>query len=300
MQNLIRNLLVAGVLLTSAAASADDNGRLFIIGDATPYGWDLDMAQALMSSSENPAVYTGTLYLKGGENNTFKFMQAHEWGSTEYGIPAEAAVSGEIQLASGTLDDGYSKMYVAEAGNYYISVDTQNLKGEISRSEYQENEIQYCTLFLVGDATEGGWSVEEGTPLYQSAALPCEYSATVALKSSGSFKIATALRGAGSWDAKYYYFKDVDEEGKISTDSTDDRQWKVSEDGNYIVTVNTISGTISITKDNGIPTGIEAAVAEAADVTTSYYTLQGCKVTNPTKGVFIKVTGNNVEKVILR
>ncbi|WP_347294301.1 hypothetical protein, partial [uncultured Duncaniella sp.] len=63
MQNLIRNLLVAGVLFTSAAASADDNGRLFIIGDATPYGWDLDMAQALMSSSENPAVYTGTLYL---------------------------------------------------------------------------------------------------------------------------------------------------------------------------------------------------------------------------------------------
>lgn len=301
MKNLFKNLLLAGVMLTSVAANADDSGRLFIVGDATPYGWDLDMAQCLMSTPETPSTYTGTLYLEGGENNTFKFMEAHEWGSTEYGIADKAAVSGEFQLVSGTYDDGYSQIYVAESGNYYITVDTKSLTCDITRSDYQESEIKCTALFLVGDATPGGWSVEDGTPLYQSATAPYEYSATVALKSDGSFKIATALRGAGSWDAKYYYFRDTDNAGKISTDSTDDRQWSVSEDGNYTVTVNTIADTISIERNNSQTTGIEdVTISDVEDATPVYYNLQGIKVSNPSNGIFIKVAGNNVSKVIFK
>lgn len=300
MNKLFKNLLLVGAMLTSVAANADDKGRLYIIGDATPYIWDLDMAQCLMSSPEAPSTYTGTLYLKGGEENTFKFMEAHEWGSTEYGVSEKTSVNGEFQLVSGTLDSGYSQMYVAESGNYFISIDTENLTGDITLSDYQESEIKYTALFLVGSATTGDWSVEDGTPLFQSATAPYEYSAKVALKTGGSFKIATALRGAGSFDAKYYYFRDADNAGKISTDSTDDRQWSVEADGDYIVTVNTIADTISIDGDNDQTTGIEdVTMTNVDDMTPVYYNLQGTLVANPSNGVFIKVVGNNVSKVIL-
>lgn len=300
MKNLIKKLLVIGGILSSVAAHADNKGRLFIIGDATSYGWELDKAQALISTSENPYLYKGTIYLKGGETNTFKFMESHEWGSTEYGIADKAAVSGEFQLVSGSLDDGYSQIYVAESGNYCITVDTESLTGDITRSDYQEREIKCTALFLVGGATKGGWSVEDGTPLCQSATAPYEYSATVPLKSDGSFKIATALRGAGSWDAKYYYFRDAHDPGKISTDSTDDSQWSVEADGDYTVTVNTIADTISLERNNGQTTGIEdVTITNVDDTTPVYYNLQGTQVANPSNGVFIKVVGNHVSKVIL-
>ena len=300
MTKLSKILLLAGAMFTSIAANADDNGHLYIIGDATPSEWNLDMAQCLVSTPEAPSTYTGTLYLKGGENNTFKFMENHEWGSTEYGIAENTAVNGEFKLVSGTLDNGYNKLYVAESGNYFISIDTRNLTGDIKRSDYQESEIKFTALFLVGSATNGDWSVENGTPLFQSATAPYEYSAKVPLKADGSFKIATALRGGGTFDAKYFYFRDADNAAKISTDSTDDRQWSVDANGDYTVTVNTIDNTISIERDNGQITGIEnETMTNVDDTTPVYYNLQGSQVANPSNGVFIKVAGNKVSKVIL-
>lgn len=56
--------MLVGVVLTSVAANADDGGRMYIIGGAIPYDGNLDMAQCLMSTSEAPSTYTGTLYLR--------------------------------------------------------------------------------------------------------------------------------------------------------------------------------------------------------------------------------------------
>ena len=302
MRSIFQYLMVVTALLTSVTANADDKGRLFIIGGATAYEWDLDKAQALLSTSENPSVYTGTLYLKGGEDNTFKFLEATEWGGTEYGLPSDsesANVSGNIQLASGSLDDGYKQMYVENSGNYNLSVDVENKTAQIVYAEYQETEILYTSLFAVGGATPGNWSVNDGTPLYQSASAPYEYKANVKLKAAPeSFKIATSLRGGGSFDAKYYFFRDGGDDGKITTDSTDDRQWSVSEAGDYTITVNTVSSTISVVKDT--TTGIESILVSKTDAgETTYYNLQGQKVNTPSNGIFIQVSGNDVRKVIL-
>lgn len=316
MRNFIKKIFVVGAMLTAVTSYADEkDGRLFIMGDAAPYQWsEIEKAQALLSTAENPSVFTGTIYLKAGDgnNNVFKFMEAHEWGGTEFGLPIDVEstiVSGDIQLASGKLDDGYAKMSVAEAGNYYISVDTENLTANIKRSEYQGSEIIYTSLFLVGSATPGNWSVENGTPLYQSEQSPYEYKATVTLKAKdvnnpdnpnapALFKIVTSLKGAWSFDGKYFLFRDAEDAGKISTDSTDDRQWSVDKDGEYIVTVNTLDKTISIEYLD--PSGINDIEINASEKGTPvYYNLMGCRVNNPANGVFIKVTGKKVEKVML-
>lgn len=314
MRNFIKKIFVVGAMLTALTGYADEKGRLYIIGDQTPYGWDLDKAQALLSTAENPSVFTGTIYLKTGKNNegrdyTFKFMEAPAWGGTEFGLPSDVEstiVSGNnIPLASGTLDDGYKQMSVEKSGNYRISIDTEKKTAQIVYADYQETEIQYTSLFAVGSATPGNWSVDDGTPLYQSADAPYEYTAKVELKAGLnekgnpiSFKIATALRGGGSFDAQYFFFRDAEDAGKISTDSNDDRQWSVTEDGIYTVTVNTVANTISIIKEDtsGINDITVSTVDEYAPV---YYNLMGCRVNNPANGVFIKVTGKKVEKVML-
>lgn len=55
---------------------------------------------------------------------------------------------------------------------------------------------------------------------------------------------------------------------------------------------------ILVTKVNGGTVGVEAVAAEA-DVPAVYYNLQGAHVENPAEGLYIRVKGNKVEKVIL-
>ena len=51
--------------------------------------------------------------------------------------------------------------------------------------------------------------------------------------------------------------------------------------------------------DNDITTGIDGIMTDEADAEPVYYNLQGVRVQNPGKGLYIKVTGNRSEKVIL-
>jgi len=314
------SLLAVALIATcaSTASATTENGRLFIIGNALSYGYSLDPVQALIATPQQPGVFTGTIYLKANEE--FKFMENSDWGGIEYGIPESGPVSGEITIVSGTNDEGYSKLSVAEAGNYLISVDTQNLKMTITKSVWQESEINICSMFMVGNATAGGWSIDNGTPLYQVAETPYIYvnpktalTATDADNNAASFKITTALRGG--FDAKYWLFRDAEDSGKISTDGTDDRQWNVTENGDYTVTVNTRDNTISIAtyqepKPDPDPEpdpepddpegGITTVSSDNANIPTAYYNLCGERVANPTNGIYIVVTSQGAKKVFFK
>ena len=287
----------ANTAFAQDAAGSNNGGRLYIVGNALSYGYSLDDARALLSLPETPAVFTGTIYLKANEE--FKFLEHTEWGGPEYGVPTTDPISGLVALIKGSNDEGYSKLHVAEDGNYYMVLDTENLTIDINKADYQETQVSYTSLFLVGSATPGNWSVDNGTPLYQSKENPVEYSnAKIALKASPeSFKITTAIKGGGSFDSKYYFFRDADDSAKISTDGTDDRQWSVENAADYTVTVNTEASSISI-KDNS-----ETAIAEVeagVDLPAVYYNLQGVRVDNPAEGLYIEVKGNAARKVLVK
>lgn len=295
MKKSLRNIFALMAMTACVTGNADDFGRLFVIGDASPAGWNEYKCQALLATPEDPDVYTGTLYLKN--SGEFKFMTQPTWGSLEYGVPAGASstVDGSFAIASGKDDEGYSKLSVAQAGNYLIKVDTKNLTADITLSPYQASEIIYSSLFLVGGNTPGGWSVDDGTPLYQTPATPYIYSAKVELKGSGSFKIATSIRGGGTYSAEHFLFRDAANPGKISSDDTGDLQWSVEKDDTYNVIVNTVDSTISITST----TSVEGPEVNDDMLPSTYYNLQGQKVANPEKGIYIKVTGDKASKIIL-
>ncbi len=75
---------VAAICAFSAAVSASAQNRtdlLWVIGDATPYGWSCDDATAIVAPSDSK-VYTGTMYLEAGKD--FKFLTKYDFGNMEY------------------------------------------------------------------------------------------------------------------------------------------------------------------------------------------------------------------------
>lgn len=300
MKNTLRYALGLSLVCSFIYADASSaDRRLYIVGEALNYGYTLNCAQALLATPEMPDVYSGTIYLKGNED--FKFMENNDWGGTEYGVMTDNPIVGDITLSSGKNDEGYNKIKVSESGNYYMVIDTKNLSATIEKSAYQTTPIEYCSLFLVGSSTPGGWSVDEGTPLYQSKETPVVYSNNdVYLTSDGSFKIAKTIKGGGTFNADYWFFRDANDNEKISTDDTDDRQWSVPEDGNYAVNVNTLDNSISLKKASGDTTGIDDVISDTAnDEGAIYYNLQGVRIEKPSSGIFLMKTHSGVKKIRL-
>lgn len=271
--------------------------NLYIIGDAAPEGWSLDDATALLSTAQNSSVYTGTVYLKADQD--FKFLTEPDWGHLEYGAKPDATIGadGVVALASGDNDSGYGKLQVAETANYFITVDTENLTAKIVKSDYQASPIKFSSLFIVGSAAPNGWDVMTGAPLYQSSEAPYIYTADIDLK-TGSFKIATTLKGACSFANQYWYFRDNSDAGKIALGQEGDTQWEITKDALYTVTVNTVANTISIVEK--ISDGIANITADNADATTEYFNLGGARVLNPSNGIYICRKGTKTFKVIIK
>lgn len=285
--------IIAAAAFIAGAFSQAKADNLWIVGDATPYGWNLDQATALLSNADNSALFEGTIYLEQDKN--FKFLTQPDWGGLEYGRAAGAAINdGMLTLAKGSLDEGYEQIQVSESGNYHIVVNVADLSATITKSDYQATEIGLCSLFMVGSATPEGWDVMKGTPLYQNAERPYEYSNTANM-SEGSFKIATTLKGACSWDAKYWYFRDAADNDKMALNQEGDLQWNITRPDSYRIVANTLSGAISITK----ATGVESVECDQT-VASEYYNVNGMKVAQPGTGLYIRKTGNKYEKVYIQ
>ncbi len=284
--------LAAALMMGALGAQA---GQLFLAGDATLYGWNLDDAQALLSTPDNDNIYTGTLYLKGEQE--FKILASYEFGGTEYGAAPDASLTdGKITLASGINDEGYGKIKVAEDGNYLITIDTENLSATFVKSVYQESEVIYSTLFMVGSATAGNWSVDNGTPMYQNPENPCEFSAMNIELNEGTFKIANALKGGGTWGGKYWFFRNADNAELMTLDQEGDLQWSIITAGNYNIVANTATGAISIKAAQSSSISDIAAPDAAAE----YSNLQGVRVMNPANGLYIVRQGGKTFKTLLK
>lgn len=288
-----KQFILAFLLVASAVCAKAD--RLWIIGEATPSGWDTDRATALLSEGDSKE-FSGTIYLKAGQD--FKFMTVPDWGNEEYGsAPGASLVDGEIALSKGTVDNGYGKLQVAEDANYHIVVNTDALTARIEKSVYQDSEITMSSLSLVGGATAGGWDVMKGTPLYQSKELPYEFESGETRLNEGSFKIAIFLKGACSWNPEFWYFRDAADDKKIARGQDGDVQWNIEENDTYSVRVNVIENSISLTPDT---TSFVSSVADDCNETPEYYTLTGVRVNNPGAGIYICKRGTTIGKVVVK
>ena len=284
------SLALAATVLTANAAD-----RLLIVGEAVWGGWSIDNSIVMFNSTENPDVFKATVNLNA--NGTFKFLTTTGFGNLEY-----RAGDNDVALAEGVAsplvsseENSNDKQFkVSETANYDIVCDLTAKTIVVKKAGYQTNPLKHTALWMVGDATPGGWSIGDGTMLVPTVDNPTVFKATVNLV-EGEMKIAVNNQtGFG----QKFYLRDTTDETKMVFGG-DDNKWNITKAGTYEVTVDVVNMTISITDVSS--TGISSAEADY-NVTPALYDLGGNRVSSGTlrPGCYIQKSGSKTKKIIVK
>ena len=112
---------------------------------------------------------------------------------------------------------------------------------------------------------------------------------------TGTFKINWAIKGAGTWNKDYWYFRDSDDATKMVLAADGDNQWEVTAAGDYDVTA-TSSHPIPIATSQA---GVESIETDTEAGETVYYNLQGVRLSAPAEGeIVIRVAAGKATKMI--
>lgn len=215
--------------------------KLWIVGDATPNGWNIDAPNEMSVDSGNLFMFSFNEVLATGE---FKIpTTTGDWGADFY-MPAvdhQDLGSTDVQLVKGGSPD--LKWKITTPGAYKIRLDLQNTKIEIKPF------TPYTQLWLVGDATPVGWNIDNPEPMTVNPANPNEFTWTGTLK-PGEFKIPTAT---GNWGCDYF-MPQQNQQGvgskraKFVAKGNPDFKWKITEEATYKIVFNQLKETIDIQK----------------------------------------------------
>lgn len=215
--------------------------RLWMVGDATPNGWNIDKPNEMTVDSSNLFRFNYNEVLKVGE---FKIPTATgNWGGDFY-MPLSNhpdLSSTSVQLVKGGTPD--NKWQISTAGAYKISLDL--LANTISIKPF----TAYKQLWLVGDATPAGWSIDNPTPMIADAQNPYIFTWTGNLN-LGEFKIPTAT---GNWGGDFFmplvnHQSLGSKSAKFVAGGNPDNKWQITQAGNYKITINQLKETVEIQK----------------------------------------------------
>lgn len=226
----------------TAAPTGAAYSQLWIVGDATPNGWDINNPNEMQPDPTNSFQFKYNAVLNAGE---FKIPVAKgNWGA-DFFMPVnnDPDISERtVEFVPGGVPD--KKWKITTPGAYKILLN-------ISASSFIEIKpfTPYANLWLVGDATPAGWDIDHPTPMVATPGNPYEFSYTGALN-AGEFKVPTAT---GNWGTDYF-MPVTNDEGITSTNAifipggNPDNKWKITEAGNYKITINQLTERISIQK----------------------------------------------------
>ena len=242
MKTTITKFLMCCVVFAVSVVTSFAADKLMIIGDAIPDGWSLPNSVAMLNQGND--VWKVTLQLKADAG--FKFLTDTNFECFQY-----RAGDSDVMLSDGVAATLYdsdenandNKFKVAETANYDVVCDLTNKTLTVSKAAYQENAVSYAALWIVGDATTGGWSIGDGTQLVQHTDNPVVYSTTTWLK-TGEFKLAT--NKYADFGQKMFQRDETDDSKMVL--GGDDNKWNVTEAATYDVEVNLVDMTISIKK----------------------------------------------------
>lgn len=119
-QNLLKAMAFGGAMLLSASAlSAAVPEHLYMVGEASPSLWHIDLAIEMTNEGEGVFSYHGTLY-----NQNLQFIDARDW---ETGVRYVPEVSGSwlIKADEATIISGVgnqNRWWVTEPGTYDVKV----------------------------------------------------------------------------------------------------------------------------------------------------------------------------------
>ena len=212
---------------------------VFMIGDATPGGWD--MAEAQEFTKESHYIFTWEGELVNGE---FKccIVRDNSW-SCPFIRPEQ---NGVVVDANGVANPNFvfttnpdDKWIVTESGVYKITLDLEHYTIKAEKKGGGGGGLKSDTLYMVGDATPNGWSMDDPTQFTQDSSSENMFTWTGYLN-EGEFK--ACLKPDGTWSCPFlrppYENCKVCETGVDSPDfiytaGDPDYKWLVTKAGNY-------------------------------------------------------------------
>jgi hypothetical protein len=147
------NLVDLTISVKKQAGPAYD--KLFMVGSATPNGWDIANATPLIQNQNNLFQFTYDGFLTTGELK-FPVNRNTDWGQDMI-MPNPSDASKIYVHKGGDPDD--NKWIIATANYYHVMVDLA--KNTISIAPFK--------LYMVGSATPVGWDIGNAVELVQDA-----------------------------------------------------------------------------------------------------------------------------------
>ncbi len=209
--------------------------QMFMVGDATPNGWDIANATEMTQNPNNLFQFTYDGILTPGD---FKFPVNLNADWSQDFFMKDPADASKIYLHNGGDDDD-SKWTIDKENYYHVVLDID--KYTIT--------IEPFKLYMVGSAGPSGWDVGNSTELVQDDTYWYIFRYEGPLV-EGEFKFPVNRNSDWGQDM---YMKDPSDPTKMylhNGGDGDDEKWSISaaEAGDYIITLNIQDLTIDIQK----------------------------------------------------
>lgn len=211
---------------------------LYLLGNATPAGWNISNPSQFVKDVSNPNIFTWEGTLTAGELKipTYK----GDWGGDF--IVADAPdhdLSTTNYIVSKSIDN---KWVVSSEGLYRITVNLST--GTVS---FESINI-FSNLYILGSATRAGWSISNPAPMLVDPTNTGVFTWEGTLK-SGELKISTFK---GDWGHGDYILPPVNGASFVSTNyiirrNSTDNKWNLGADGKYRISVDMNAGTVEFT-----------------------------------------------------
>ena len=215
--------------------------RLYLIGDATLGGWTIERATPMTMDSESKDVFTWEGRL---ENKDFRFICQNTSGTWWPGFVKDPDNEGKVKYFETNPGAEDIKFMIEYPGTYRITINTSTLDVTIVPIEVVVPDPE---LYLIGDATDGGWEVTDATPMtYDKASSTFEWEGRL---KGGPIRFVCQNTSEGFWPG---YAKDMSAEGnkmvyyKTAPSKDEDISFDIDKPGIYKITANTSSLDVNI------------------------------------------------------
>jgi len=181
----------------------------------------------------------GTLTLSQEEGISFHLTLTDEVGLSAYTVSVEDTDIQVSESISGVEHTASIEVSGLSTGETYsvtiIATNTEGLQSSFNFNLILSEDPLFANLYLVGDATPGGWSLDDKTPFTEDESNSLVFTWTGELV-EGNFKISTnsADFDSGDWIHPVSHDQDFSVTDFViinyGTEDHDDNQWIVGEE----------------------------------------------------------------------
>ncbi|MGN6416771.1 MAG: SusF/SusE family outer membrane protein [Pseudobacter sp.] len=209
---------------------------LYLIGDATPNGWDAGNATPMSLDNAQAGLFHWQGNLSAGE---FKLITTLGQFSPSY----NKGGSNTTLVYRDNDADPDEKFVITESGLYDVTVNLLDLTIDVQES----SEPPYKRLWMLGDAIPTGWDIQNPAEMRVDSSNLFVFTYNEIL-SAGEFKIPVAT---GNFGTDYYMPLSnnpaITEPGvQLVAGGNPDLKWKITNPGPYKIKLDILAMTVSI------------------------------------------------------